>query len=329
MNIKENAQLNNKPLISFVIPCFHSESTIQNALKSIFDQFDNYSYYEVIIACMDESDTTIDSIFFPDGVNYKIIYSRKTGVTANRNAGLKESSGEYVYFLDSDDVLYNNKTNFFVSFVKSHPCADMLFGRVMNFNDNCLSILNDYPSKFNDLINLDKFYSDERITSFAYHSYLFKRDFLIKNDCFIQTDIVNSEDVYFIGLVLTKKPRFFLSKEIFSVYTVSNSSLSKDYSIVSQLSAAHSFANLIDLLDRCGFVKSSARFSRLYVQNRLDQGIHLSKANKKRLVKTLIDLNIKGNVIKKAHRLFKAILYLIFGFRFTWFLIKVIRTIKS
>ena len=57
--------------------------------------------------------------------------------------------------------------------------------------------------------------------------------------------------------------------------------------------------------------------------------MHLSKTNKKRLIKTLVDLNIKGNVIKKAHRLFKAILYLIFGFRFTWFLIKVTRIIKS
>ena len=91
---------------SVIIPCYNSEKTITNCLKSIPKRDD----IEIIVVNDGSKDRTIGYLKNYKRFGYsdlKIIdYSENKGVSYARNMGIEESKGEYLLFVDSDDYLY-------------------------------------------------------------------------------------------------------------------------------------------------------------------------------------------------------------------------------
>ena len=93
----------NGPLISIVIPTYNHANFLKAAIESVIAQ--TYQNWQVIIVNNFSDDNTIQIV---DGFNddrIKLINFRNNGViAASRNEGIRNSVGEYVAFLDSDDV---------------------------------------------------------------------------------------------------------------------------------------------------------------------------------------------------------------------------------
>lgn len=90
---------------SIIVPIYNVEDYIEDCLKSVLDQ--SYKNYEVI--CIDDGSTDqsgiiIDAIKERDS-RVKVIHKGNGGLSSARNAGIREASGKYVMFLDSDDML--------------------------------------------------------------------------------------------------------------------------------------------------------------------------------------------------------------------------------
>jgi glycosyltransferase involved in cell wall biosynthesis len=99
-----------KPLISVVIPVFNRENLIKKAIESVLCQ--TYSNYELIIVDDGSRDNTKKilrqyQITYPHII--KVIYSRNKGVSCARNIGIAKARGEYLAFLDSDDLWISSK----------------------------------------------------------------------------------------------------------------------------------------------------------------------------------------------------------------------------
>ena len=99
----------NSPLVSVVIPCYNSEKHLQETLDSVYSQ----AYPNVEIICVDNgsSDHTIDLIKKNQAEhdNLKLFIEEKRGASRARNLGLKNANGEYIQFLDSDDIITPDK----------------------------------------------------------------------------------------------------------------------------------------------------------------------------------------------------------------------------
>lgn len=99
-----------EPLVSVIVPTYNSFDTIERTLSSVFIQ--TYSNIQLIIVDDCSTDNTlklVDSIL-PETLNVKIIRKRTNlGVADSRNIGLNESEGDFVAFLDSDDVWAKEK----------------------------------------------------------------------------------------------------------------------------------------------------------------------------------------------------------------------------
>lgn len=97
-------------MISVVIPCYNSESTIEMTLDSVANQI--YKDFEIILVDDGSSDNTkqrIEAFFKNKNIAYKYIYQTNRGVSAARNRGIREAQGEYIAFLDSDDMWHPQK----------------------------------------------------------------------------------------------------------------------------------------------------------------------------------------------------------------------------
>ncbi len=89
------------PPVSVVIPTYNSASAVREALESVLAQ--TYSDFEVIVVDDGSTDNT-ESVMrsFGDRVSY--LKQDNRGAGAARNQGIQRSRGEYVAFLDSDDL---------------------------------------------------------------------------------------------------------------------------------------------------------------------------------------------------------------------------------
>ena len=97
--------------ISVVIPCLNAEATILTAVSSAQSQFE--SNIDMDIICIDDgsTDSTHDllSELAAQGLITLLQHATKCGASAARNSGLRAASGEYIQFLDADDVLLPGK----------------------------------------------------------------------------------------------------------------------------------------------------------------------------------------------------------------------------
>ena len=97
-----------QPLVSIIIPVFNSAETIHRSLNSVLKQ--TYKNFEIIIIDDCSTDSTINIIQTYDDKRINILkHSENKGASYARNTGIKNSKGEYLAFLDSDDEWLPNK----------------------------------------------------------------------------------------------------------------------------------------------------------------------------------------------------------------------------
>ena len=98
----------NHPNISFIIPIRNSIKTIENCLKSIYNQKTSLSY-EVIIVDNGSTDGSFQwlSSFCKNNEDFTLIKEENQGASYARNKGINFAKAEYIAFIDSDVVLDN------------------------------------------------------------------------------------------------------------------------------------------------------------------------------------------------------------------------------
>lgn len=92
-------------LISVIIPVFEVENLLQECLDSVLNQ--TYSNMEVILVDDGSKDTSgkICDSYQKKDERVKVIHQVNSGSSCARNAGLRASKGDYICFIDSDDVI--------------------------------------------------------------------------------------------------------------------------------------------------------------------------------------------------------------------------------
>lgn len=97
------------PLVSVIVPCYNQAQYLSEALQSILDQ--TYTNWECIIVNDGSPDATheIAQQWVAQDFRFKYIYQENKGVSSARNLGLEYALGEFIQFLDSDDILEKDK----------------------------------------------------------------------------------------------------------------------------------------------------------------------------------------------------------------------------
>ena len=107
-------------LVSVIIPYYRKKQYISRALKSVTDQ--SYKKLEIIIVYDDSSRDDLKFIRHISSKDKRIkifINKKNLGAGLSRNLGIKKSKGEYVAFIDADDLWYKSKINHQVKFMKN------------------------------------------------------------------------------------------------------------------------------------------------------------------------------------------------------------------
>ncbi len=113
------------PKVSVAIPTYNYARFLGEAIQSVLDQ--TFEDFELIIVDDGSTDSTREVVMsFKDG-RIKYIYQKNRGVSAARNTGITASVGEYVAFLDADDMWLPQKLALQVKAMDSAPRAGVVY----------------------------------------------------------------------------------------------------------------------------------------------------------------------------------------------------------
>lgn len=93
----------NRPLISIIIPVYNAEKFIEDTINTVINQ--TYDNYEIILIDDCSTDNSVNIINKYLTSNIKLYKNKENiGVGLTRNVGIKHSKGDYIAFLDADDL---------------------------------------------------------------------------------------------------------------------------------------------------------------------------------------------------------------------------------
>lgn len=125
-----------KSTISIIVPCFNQGQYLSEALKSILDQ--SYVDWECIIINDGSEDNTeeVALTWCEKDIRFKYLFQENKGLSSARNAGLKIAKGEYIQFLDSDDLIEVEKIRVQIENLVSDPEIDISVSGYRYFEDS-------------------------------------------------------------------------------------------------------------------------------------------------------------------------------------------------
>lgn len=97
-------------LLSIILPVYNVEAYLGKCINSCLCQDLSKNNYEIIVVIDGSPDNSIEVArqFQSDNDNVKIVVRENGGLSAARNTGLEAASGDYVWFIDSDDYIEEN-----------------------------------------------------------------------------------------------------------------------------------------------------------------------------------------------------------------------------
>lgn len=135
----QHTKKNKGPLVSIIIPSYNRVFLITETLNSILAQ--TYEHFECIIVDDGSSDGTIESVKIFTERDNRFLCSQRVrepkGASVCRNIGAEMAKGEYLIFLDSDDLLDSGCLEKRIEFIAQYPKRDFWVFRTKLFYNVC------------------------------------------------------------------------------------------------------------------------------------------------------------------------------------------------
>ncbi len=213
--------------LSIIIPVYNLEKCIGRTLDSCLMQDLDMEEYEIL--CVDDGskDKSLDILneYSKTHPNIHVISKENGGVSSARNKGLEVAKGEYVWFVDGDDVIRANCLDFIVKTMDSEN-ADLLMHDIKITHDEKEKY--DYPignisyKKVDGVTNI--YDTCKRSYGGGAWSYIFRRAICDENGLEFPTDMKYSEDLLFVFLYKSYCKTAIIVNEYFYCYIMRSTS---------------------------------------------------------------------------------------------------------
>lgn len=217
--------------VSIVIPVYNVEKYIYRCLVSVTKQ-----KCSNMIECLIINDKTPDGSVkiinefisnYNGFINFKLInHSENQGLSASRNSGILEASGDYIYFLDSDDEISDDCITNLFNIAISYHYPDMIVGSTQSIGQKRDWLLLENKG-FPEFTNNEKWirkqmFSRYQIPMIACNK-LIRREWLIKNKLFFKVGILHEDELWNFKVANCINSIGFCTEPSYYYYTNPNS----------------------------------------------------------------------------------------------------------
>ncbi len=208
--------------LSIIIPVYNVEKYIKKCIDSIVTQIDKMHDVEIIVVNDGTKDDSMSIVntFMQSNAIIRIINQKNQGLSQARNNGLKASSAEYVWFVDSDDYLKANAISYFRSISTLNSNVDVFASYMDRYvEENNSYIEKSYKGKTQWI---GKEYLFRNMPSGAAQRFIYKRLFLIKNNLSFVPGILHEDGVWGAQMLYCARNIFLLPDSVY-IYRIRSS----------------------------------------------------------------------------------------------------------
>lgn len=194
--------------VSIIIPVYHVEEYIERCVLSVLKQ--TYRPLEVVLVDDCSNDKSIEIAKrtieenSPTSIEFQFMkHEKNVGLSGARNTGIRNSTGDFLYFLDSDDELADDAINNMMEKQKGFPEVEIIQGTMVRALDN-ESIDVNHMSFVKDNRSIRKlFFSRNSFLLESACDKLIKKDFILGNNLFFKEGII-FEDSHWLDRAVKK-----------------------------------------------------------------------------------------------------------------------------
>lgn len=182
--------------VSVIVPVYNTEEFLDDCIQSIINQ--SYKKLEIIIINDHSTDGSLDKIsqYANDDERIKVINNKeRQGVGASRNIGVNLATGEFIYFVDSDDLLHEDAIKHLVENIGEHEFISGSMSTFKNQDD-----IDSFEEKNNGLLMRK---STKLFRTRSVLKVLFRRDYLINNNLKHGEEVSHYSDHYLMYDVIS------------------------------------------------------------------------------------------------------------------------------
>ena len=174
---------NQSPLVSVVIPAYNAAQYVSEAIESALAQ--TYQNQEIIIVDDGSNDNTFELVSNKFGEKVTLLKQKNAGPSSARNRGIMTSRGEYIAFLDADDLWLANKISEQVGLMEKYLDVGMVFGNAVTLKDGKKSEKSHFEEE-----GLDEEYFGDRIYYKEAFKKLFKKNIIMTQTVMMRSSIL-------------------------------------------------------------------------------------------------------------------------------------------
>jgi glycosyltransferase involved in cell wall biosynthesis len=219
--------MNDTPLVSIIMPAFNAARYIKEAVDSVLAQ--SWDNWELIIINDGSTDETASILRSFNDERITVIEQINKGVSAARNSGLYIAKGEFVTFLDSDDILPSRSLEARAIFLVKNHNIDIVDGQVTAKDENLDCVIRIYRPYYTGPLLPRLLMLDDRV--FFGPFYMVRKSCLA--DAHFRVNMSHAEDILFFTLLADKRnlQYAFVNEEIYHYRTRRDSAMSNTASL--------------------------------------------------------------------------------------------------
>lgn len=196
-------------LVSVIMPSYNTADYIADSIKSVISQ--TYQNWELIIVDDCSTDNTDDIVSYFSDNRIKYMKNKKNmGAAATRNRALREAKGEWIAFLDSDDLWLPNKLEKQINFMKSN-------GYVFSYHN--YEKIDENNENLNVIVTGPKLITRKEMYNYCYPGCLTFM-YNVKIIGLLQIKNISKNNDYAMHLKLCKKANCYLLDENLAKYRI-------------------------------------------------------------------------------------------------------------
>ena len=216
---QRSALVNNTPLVSILMNCYNGEKYLNEAIDSIYAQ--TYKNWELVFWDNASTDRSVNiAKSYDERIKYYIA-PETTPLGEARNFALERADGEYIAFLDCDDIYLLDKLERQVKLMQSKDYA-MCYGSVIIIDEDGKEIKRNIVKNKNGNVfsSLLKHYEINMQTV------MLKKDFIVRNQLSFNTSMSYCPD-HNLFMTISSKTDVGVITDVVAKYRIVNNSLSK------------------------------------------------------------------------------------------------------
>jgi len=211
--------------VSIIVPIYNTDVKY---MKDCFDSVKRQTYWSVEVLLVDDGSNkkTVDFCkkYIANLLNWSVISQKNGGPSIARNRGLRIAQGEYIQFVDSDDIINDDMIEKMVTEAEATK-ADIVVCRFKSFDESPSRVI--YHEPLVEISSKEASKLSEKILNISAPSVCVKmlnRKFISVNELQFDESLARGEDLLFTSQALTMSNKISMLNEYLYNYRVSNSS---------------------------------------------------------------------------------------------------------